>query len=687
MEINLDNETKQKNMQLNKDRNTDEYNKFYKKEQYHVSLVNIDSAFRNKSPKNIYTSTVNYLPTDPLTFTQNSPIITINYPNHGFSVDDRIIVQNVTGLNYVLSGSIFLFQNFSYCFIYAPNNDITTNYTTLLNKIQIEISIVNSSTMENILYYDNIPLNTLIGIFNVNLPSVINQTSEISSDILNFFNVQSASQLDTNYILIQLPFPYYSINRTYYEITDFLKIQFYSIHGIPINGINSDYPINYQKLQGFQTVSSVKDENTFNITTNYNALTSGIGGGTKIQIMHISSTEDGFPNANSYTVKFKKNFNNVVRIELVSTEFPFIDYLVKSTGSNQNNMIYWQQIDDGNTIYSTSIPEGNYDGTNLLNVLSSNMNKIARVTSTNEVHQYNNFNITYNSYTQEIKFNGFEITSLPNSLQVDIITVNSIQYFRLTINHPNNLINVNDTITISNALAIGIIPATSINTSFSVYQVNKNANSYSVLLGTITQLSATSDLGTTLTDNGGGTTTVQTKSLFRLLFNFPNTIGNVLGFKNTGQPNAITPYSNVISNFGYYTLDTNLNTVGNVTTNHLLLNLTGVNNYYLLYINDYELVYNNSSELPSFAKILLSGSPGDVLYNTFINYPLEFDFPVSTLNEIKIKITYGDGTLPDFRNIDHSFTLKITEFINYPRNTGINSKNTNFIETLKTLDV
>lgn len=687
MEINLDNETKQKNTQLNKDKNIDEYNKFYKKEHYHVSLVNIDSSFRNKSPKNIYTSTVNYLPNDPLSFTQNSSIITINYPNHGFSVDDRIIIQNVTGLNYVLSGNIYLFQHFPYCFIYAPNNNITTNYTTLLNKIQIEISIVNSSTMENILYYDNIPLNALIGIFNINLPSVVNKTTEISSDILTFFGKNSVSELDANYILIQLPFPYYSINQPSYEITDFLKIQFYSINGIPISGINSNYPINYQRLQGFQTIASVKDNNTFNINTNYNALTTGIGGGSKIQIMYISSTEDGFPDANSYNIRFKKNFNNVVRIELVSTEFPFIDYLVKSNGPNQNNMIYWQQIDDGNTIYSTSIPEGNYDGTTLLNVLSQNMNTIQRVTSTNEVPQFNIFNISYNSYTQKINFNGYEITSLPNSLQVDIITIHSVQYFRLTINHPNNLINVNDTIKISNASAIGIVPATSINITFTVYQVNKNSNSYSVLLGTIKQLSATSDLGTTLIDNGGGTTTIQTKSLFRLLFNYPNTIGNVLGFKNTGQPNAITPYNNVISNFGYYTLDTNLNTVGNVTTNHLLLNLTGVNNYYLLYINDYELVYNNSSELPSFAKILLSGSPGDVLYNTFINYPLEFDFPVSTLNEIKIKITYGDGTLPDFRNIDHSFTLKITEFINYPRNTGINSKNTNFIETLKTLDV
>ena len=115
----------------------------------------------------------------------------------------------------------------------------------------------------------------------------------------------------------------------------------------------------------------------------------------------------------------------------------------------------------------------------------------------------------------------------------------------------------------------------------------------------------------------------------------------------------------------------------------MILNLTGIPNYFLLYINDFELIQNNSSQLPCFAKILLSGLPGDFLYNTFVNFPLEFDFPISTLNELQIKIKYSDGTYPDFRNIDHSFTLKITEMVNYPRNTGINSKKINYLETMK----
>ena len=118
-------------------------------------------------------------------------------------------------------------------------------------------------------------------------------------------------------------------------------------------------------------------------------------------------------------------------------------------------------------------------------------------------------------------------------------------------------------------------------------------------------------------------------------------------------------------------------------TSSQLLNLTGSSNYLLLYINNWELVTNTSNLGACFAKILLSGQPGDVLYNTYINYPLEFDIPLSSLSELQIKITYPDGTLPDFRNIDHSFTLRITELINYQRNSGLDSKQTSFIQTLK----
>ena len=99
-----------------------------------------------------------------------------------------------------------------------------------------------------------------------------------------------------------------------------------------------------------------------------------------------------------------------------------------------------------------------------------------------------------------------------------------------------------------------------------------------------------------------------------------------------------------------------------------------------MYLNDYECVVNQAGQHNSFAKILLSGSPGDVLFNTFVNYPLEFDFPISILNILSIRFTYPNGSLVDFRNIDHSFTLRIIEKIVKNKNTGLNSKDSSFYE-------
>ena len=682
MEINIDKINEDNNKKMIKDKNIEDYDKFYKKEEYKISLINIDSTFRENIPKNIYSSNVTYLPLDPLSFTSNSSFITINYPNHNLSENDNIIIQNVQPKSYVVSGSLYLFQNNSYLFI-KINPGINLQYLNLANTLKIQISSVNNNLLENIYYYGNIPLNSILGTYPIQLPSVVDQTNSINTTILNYFGVNSALEMDPNFLLISLPFNYYSTTSTILEITDFYQITFLDLFGIPINGINADFPINYLRLQSSQSVYQIIDSNTFTINTNYLAISNGSGGGNKVQIMKIINTIEGYPDANNYTIRLKKNYNNIVRIELVSSEFTYIDYLIKNSGSNKNNKIYWQNLEDGTHIYSASINEGNYDGNNLISILTTTMNKVPKITSTVENPIYNNFNINLNSYTQEVVFTAFKTDNIPNSLKIDVTQINNIDYFRLTIRHPNNLVEINDTIIIANANDIGVISKSYLNTSLIVYEVNKENNSYIVLLGPVIQITTSQNLLTTLTDDGGGATTVTTKARFCFLFNYNDTIGSILGFKNVGNSNSITPFKTSISNFDLYLNDTQLNSVGNIETSSQLLNFSGNYNYYLLYINDFELVDNISNTLTAFAKILLSGKPGDVLYNTFVNYPFEFDFPLTMLNELQVKIIYPDGTSPDFRNINHSFTLKITELINTPRNTGINSKKTTFLNTMK----
>ena len=83
-----------------------------------------------------------------------------------------------------------------------------------------------------------------------------------------------------------------------------------------------------------------------------------------------------------------------------------------------------------------------------------------------------------------------------------------------------------------------------------------------------------------------------------------------------------------------------------------------------MYLNDIEFISSNNNLPSAFAKILLSGNPGDVLFNTYVQQPNNIyskTFPINTLTDINVLFLYPDGSNINFRNINHSFTLKITE--------------------------
>ena len=78
---------------------------------------------------------------------------------------------------------------------------------------------------------------------------------------------------------------------------------------------------------------------------------------------------------------------------------------------------------------------------------------------------------------------------------------------------------------------------------------------------------------------------------FSLMFNYPDTLGNILGFKNTGQDFAIYDFASQISNFDSYNNTNNLDSVGNINTSNNLMNFSGNYNYMLMYLNDIEYIY------------------------------------------------------------------------------------------------
>ena len=192
--------------------------KFYSSVEYKTQLLNIDSQYRDKVPKNIYSTDNKILNNNPISTLSGANIIQINYPNHSFSVGDNIIIQNVIGNYRVLTNSVYFFNNFPYMIINYNNHNIPLNFLDYYNDYQIKIEII--SNLGSSTNYNNIPINLILGIFQCNLPSIVDKTISLLPNILELFNVKTASELDSNYILIKL-LVVYILNNQFYNYQNF----------------------------------------------------------------------------------------------------------------------------------------------------------------------------------------------------------------------------------------------------------------------------------------------------------------------------------------------------------------------------------------------------------------------------------------------------------------------------------
>jgi hypothetical protein len=648
-----------------------------------TTLLNIDSSHRNLYAKNIYNSDNKILPPNPLEFKINSNKININYPNHNLKIGDKIILQNVEGMTRIIGNNFFLVNNFKYLVIILENIGIDINYKKYVDSLYINIEIYGNQTINNMI--DNIPLNALLGINKIfitsDIPS-IEEPTEIAK-LLNVYqkifpnlNITDLINISNNVLFIELPYYYISQENNLIALNQVFKISYLHISGIELGYLNANYPINNNNYQSYHEVTNIINSNVFEIQVFIKPYMNIIGGGTKVQVMKIINTITGYPNANNYVITLKKSFNNVTNIELVSTEFPYIDLIIKK---DINDKLYWKHLNDGPYIYSVQIDEGSYNPSTLLLKIQNKINNVKRITSTDILTIYNIFNIEFETNAQSIIFKSYENIKLPNSLLIKLETINNYEYYILRVIHKNNIIKIGDIITISNAidttfkiqnendLEFYLISSNYINGDKEIYNININDQTYDIILGLKEEIIADIVNNNNNESQGGDNIIVKIQAKISFLFDKLDTIGDVIGFKNVGDPSSITAFNSIISNKDPYIYSNNLDQVGNIIDySSKFINLGGKYNYFLMYLNDIEYIYNNT--LPSsFAKILLSGNPGDILFNTFVKYPNELYsnvFPINTLTELTINFLYPDGKQINFRNIEHSFTIKIVEEIN-----------------------
>jgi len=663
------------------------------KERIFIStLLNIDSNDRNKTPKNICISDNKTLPINPISLIKNSDIAKFNYPNHNLNTGDNIIIQNVEGISKTINQCITLINNFNYFVINFPNNNIPLDYKLYCESILINIELFGEKKINNMI--DNIPLNNLLGIkkallFN-DLPNLI------KLEIIKFIpNNSNTEFINENYLFIELSQKYFSSLITTNNLNQVFKISYLQIGGIKLGYFNSNYPINEINFQSCYSVEII-DTNYFQIKLNFKSFNNINGGGKNIYISKIIDTIEGYPNVDNYVINLKKSFDNVVRIELFSTEFPFIDLLVKK---NINDKLYWKNIEDGDFIYSLQIEEGVYNSVNLLNKIESEIQKIPRINNSLKNSKFNLFDVNFEPNIQKVSFKPFDKLNLPNSLSLFIETIDNIQYLVLSILFTSYIDLIkNDEITISNSLDLTLdkngeyllLNQNLINKKHSIYKVQSEDKTCFIIIGELSEIQLNN---TSNQSYGGNNILIKIPTKVSFLFNKKDTIGDILGFKNTGELFSITNFSSNISNKDPYYFSSNINVdskdvVGNpITYSSGFLNLSGKNNYFLMYLNDIEYIYSNSLDA-AFAKILLSGNPGDILYNTFVPIPQNIyskNFPISTLTELTIKFLYPDGSPVNFRNINHSFTLNIIEEQNINNDTHLNSQNISISDEFKKL--
>ena len=211
--------------------------------------------------------------------------------------------------------------------------------------------------------------------------------------------------------------------------------------------------------------------------------------------------------------------------------------------------------------------------------------------------------------------------------------------------HPNHQLNEGDIIFISNSMSINQVPEKTINKKHIINKIIDD-NYYRIILDKYIPIP--------LYDNFEITNIISIKypSKFQLLFNFPDTLGNILNFKNVGHETSITEYKHIINNNDEYQ--------NGIYKSLKKINMTGYNYFYLC-CPELAHIKNTSPVKDVFSIMQWTENPGNIVFNSFVPTTKIFDIPISTLSILHFSIYHPDGKLVNFNGLDHSFTIEIIE--------------------------
>jgi hypothetical protein len=625
------------------------------------------------------------LETYPLDFNINSNTVFVKHPHSGFETGDLITMTNVFG-------EVFNLRTFDDngvpSFVIPPGCNImkiTLPVPHNLNDyngdiIEVEISGVmgDRGSVDTASFLGNLQTNLINTTHDVVInvdPASLDPNCVLPPDFLNVTDFD---------IFVILALPMHNVIPPY-NLGDYTyTVKFLAVAGVPLNLLNARYPIDPEHRQGFHVVRNVFD-NGYTIDLDVNALIDENGGGNCVTVSKIVSLQTGYPNPNNYTIGLGENYNNIVSVKMLSCEFPNSDTAIRDFPAERaNNKIYWNDIDDGEFLYSIEVPAGNYNTNDLISTMENLFIQVPRQNAGADIgatYKPNHFiRVGVNVNTNEVIFDSFKefcliqpIVDVDPDISQDPASADkeaeaNAQY-TLTINHPGHgMVNPGEVILISGAISHLGIPADVINGEHVVSEII-DENNYK-----ITFPECSFNLSDSRPDTkGGAAVTILVPDLFRLRFDQPDTLGSVLGFRNPGDPNSIFPFQQKISNKDRYEFDSDTNELGEtIIIDNNAIQLSG-NDYVMMVAEPLESMKNIGPVKSVFAKILLCDLPGKVLFNTHVNTPIYYVDPFHQLDELKIQFYTQNGFLYDFNGLDHSFLLEIITVNDIPEGSGINA--------------
>jgi len=646
---------------------------------YRTEYLNIDSNYRDKKPS-VNIDNFITLPNNPLQFTEGSSQMFINHVGHELEINDAITLDGAVSKYVTLS--TFISQNNPTIEIPAGSrvmkikykHGIPLSYTS--ESVQVEIKNISGDrgAIEVTSYLGNIPINTI----NTSHNAIINldQRTIDDSGLTGSFSDRSE-----DYFFIILPRRMRNpSNEAPFTLRNYnFNLKFLSLSGIPLNKINAKYPVNPENVKGFHTIVSTFPNGYF-IDTNVVAVSDLLAGGNCIQIGKITKVNPGYPNPNSYTIDLGRVYHNIVNARLISTEIPNSEKMIRNEPEERkNNKIYWNNIDDGEHLYSIEVPNGNYSVAELVNVIQTLFSGTQRVTSGSDIGSVNTgthfVRVNINENTDEVTFSPFKESIMSQPI-IDVnpdiplnstSTINPSINYIITINHQQHgMSSQGDTILIQDAISHNGIPSNVINGEHIVSEI-VDENNYRITLPRFNVLSDRSET------KGGANVKIFIPDKMRLLFDKDDTIGSVLGFRNPGEPSSITPFGTKISNKSLYEFDTTSDVLGNkINIENNSIKMSG-ENYIVMIVNPLNQIESVSPVSKFFSKIILCDSPGNILFNTFVPTINHYEDPLHEVFQLDIEFRAPDGSLFDFNGCDHSFTLEFTVVADIPEGTGINA--------------